>query len=47
MQKRWRQTRERPQDMTDRVLSNDKYPEWLKRNYAMWIRYAYDLEEPR
>ena len=32
--------------MTDRILPNKKYPDWLKKNYAKWIRYAYDLEEP-
>ena len=46
MQRRLKQTKKRPQDMTDRVLPDDKLPEWLKRNYAEWIRYAYDLEEP-
>jgi len=32
--------------MTDRILGSDKYADWLKRNYAEWIRYAYDLEVP-
>lgn len=42
------QSRHRPQDMTDRVLGDKRYPEWLKKNYAEWIRYAYDLEvDPR
>ena len=45
-QKRLSQTRKRPQDMTDRILPDKKYPDWLKKNYAQWIRYAYDLEEP-
>lgn len=40
------QTANRPQDMTDRILGDKKYPKWMKRNYAEWIRYAYDLEEP-
>ena len=39
-------TGKRPQDMTDRILGSDKYPDWLKRNYAEWIRYAYDREVP-
>jgi len=38
------QARHRPQDMTDRILGSDKYADWLKRNYAEWIRYAYDQE---
>lgn len=46
LQRRIAQTKDRPQDMTDRVLPDKKYPAWLKRNYAEWIRYAYDLEEP-
>lgn len=35
---------QRPQDMTDRILGDDKYADWLKRNYSEWVRYAYDLE---
>lgn len=46
MQRRTAQIKKRPQDMTDRILMGDKYPDWLKRNYAEWIRYSYDLEEP-
>jgi len=45
-QKRISQTKKRPQDMSDRILGDKKYPDWLKRNYAEWIRYAYDTEEP-
>jgi hypothetical protein len=45
-QKRISQTRKRPEDLTGRILMDKEYPDWLKRNYAEWIRYAYDLEEP-
>jgi hypothetical protein len=34
----------RPQDMTDRILMDTRFPDWLKRNYAEWIRYGYDRE---
>ena len=37
--------RKRPQDMTDRILSDKRIPDTVKRNYAKWIRYAYDLEQ--
>lgn len=44
MQRRAEHARKRPQDMCDRILSDKRYPDWLKKNYAEWIRYAYDLE---
>jgi hypothetical protein len=36
----------RPEDMTDRILPDPRFPPWLKRSYAEWIRYAYDCEPP-
>lgn len=33
----------RPEDKSEQVITGD-YPDWLKRNYCQWIRYAYDLE---
>lgn len=44
LQRHLRQASERPQDMTDRLLGDKRFPDWLKRNYAEWIRYAYDIE---
>jgi hypothetical protein len=39
-----RVVKKRPQDLTDRILLDERIPDWLKRNYAEWIRYGYDLE---
>jgi hypothetical protein len=39
------QNENRPEDLSGRILAGD-YPDWLKRNYAMWVRYAYDREVP-
>lgn len=43
----WRakHNRKRPQDMSGRVLADKRFPSWLKKNYAEWIRYGYDLEQ--
>jgi len=44
LQRQFNYDKRRPQDMTDRVLGDERYPSWFKQNYTQWIRYAYDLE---
>ena len=45
MQRQFDHAKKRPQDMTDRVLGDKRFPPWLRRNFSMWIRHAYDLEQ--
>lgn len=36
---------DRPEDMTGKILMDEQIPDWLKLNYAEWVRYAYDKED--
>ena len=40
------QTKDRPEDLTGRIIMDERIPEWLRKNYVEWVRYGLDQEKP-